>query len=103
MAKDSSDSRRISVEVVYITPKEQVIIRLQVAFGSTIHDVITVSGLLDRFTEIQLNTVKVGIYNELRDLTDEVKAGDRIEVYRPLLADPKQARRRRAEKKTTDN
>ncbi len=94
----SSMVKSITVEVVYIIPQEQVIINLQVPSDSTIGQVIDYSGLLERFPDIDLATAKVGVFNEFRALTDKIEAGDRIEIYRPLQADPKQARRRRAEK-----
>ncbi len=100
-AASSAMVNSIAVEVVYIIPQEQVIINLQVPLGSTIEQVINYSGLLQRFPDIDLATGKVGVFNEIRALMDKVEAGDRIEIYRPLQADPKQARRRRAEKKTS--
>ncbi|MEQ8938261.1 MAG: RnfH family protein, partial [Gammaproteobacteria bacterium] len=63
-----------------------------------IREVIQQSGLLQQCPEIDLEHGKVGIYNELRELDDEVHTGDRVEIYRPLKADPKEARRKRARK-----
>ena len=54
------------------------------------------SGILQQFTEIDLRENKVGIYSRPAKLTDQLKDGDRIEIYRPLLADPKEIRRKRA-------
>lgn len=88
----------ILVEVAYATPNKQLIIALEVASGSKVADVINQSSILEHFPEINLTHQKVGIFSNLCELTDKVKAGDRIEIYRPLLIDPKEARRLRAEK-----
>jgi len=61
-----------------------------------IQTAILQSGILQQFTEIDLRENKVGIYSRPAKLTDQLKDGDRIEIYRPLLADPKEIRRKRA-------
>ena len=61
-----------------------------------IQTAILQSDILQQFTEIDLRENKVGIYSRLAKLTDQLKDGDRIEIYRPLLADPKEIRRKRA-------
>lgn len=91
----------ITIELVYIKPDTQKVLNLHVPAGATIREVIQQSGLLQQCPEIDLERGKVGIYNELRKLDDAVRAGDRVEIYRPLKADPKEARRKRAEKKQT--
>lgn len=88
----------MAIEVVYINPERQSVLSLNVPTGATIRDVIRQSGLLQQFPEIDLEQARVGIYNELRKLDAVVQAGDRVEIYRPLQADPKEARRKRAEK-----
>jgi putative ubiquitin-RnfH superfamily antitoxin RatB of RatAB toxin-antitoxin module len=85
----------ISVEVAYALPTEQKIIALQVEEGCSIETVIDLSGILILFPEIDLSQQKVGIFSKLKKLTENVRAGDRIEIYRPLAIDPKEARRRR--------
>ncbi|MCG3203330.1 MAG: Protein RnfH [Gammaproteobacteria bacterium] len=87
---------RVAVQVVYATPAEQVRIPLQVGSGSSVREAIEISGLLDRFPDIDLAADRVGIYGRLCALEDVVREGDRIEVYRPLRVDPKEARRLRA-------
>lgn len=87
------------VEVAYATPSRQEVIEIAVHPGSTIEQVIRESGLLERFPEIDLARSRVGIFGEIASLRDPVRDGDRVEIYRPLLADPKEARRRRANKK----
>lgn len=86
----------ISIEVVYATPEKQKIINLQVPVGTSIEAAIKQSGILTEFTEINLTQQKVGIFSKPRVLSDIVQAGDRIEIYRPLLIDPKEARRIKA-------
>ncbi|CAA9889837.1 hypothetical protein METHB2_140024 [Candidatus Methylobacter favarea] len=88
----------IVVEVVCATPEEQVIIALKVPQGSTIETAIRASGLLSLFQEIDLSETKVGIFGRVCKLDQPVSPADRIEIYRPLVNDPKQARRQRAAK-----
>ena len=89
----------IEVEVAYATPDSQRIFKVIVLQGSTIETAIERSGVLDVFPEIDLMMQKVGIFSKQKKLSDLVSAGDRIEIYRPLLIDPKEARRQRARKK----
>lgn len=89
------------VEVAYATPSRQEVIEIAARPGSTIEQVIRESGLLERFPEIDLARNRVGIFGEIVSLRDPVRDGDRVEIYRPLLADPKEARRRRAERRTS--
>ncbi len=88
----------INVEVAYATPEKQSLIELTVPVGSTVEQAILASGVLDIHPEIELKKAKVGVWNRVVKPTVEVKNGDRIEVYRPLIADPKEVRKRRAEK-----
>lgn len=88
----------IEVEVVYATPKQQVIITVSVLPNSTVEDVIHASGILRQFPEIQLELQKVGIFSKIVDLQHRVKPHDRIEIYRPLIIDPKDARKKRVKK-----
>ena len=89
----------INVELVYIKPDSQSVLNLEVEKGTTIQQAIESSGLLEQFPEIDLSVNKVGIYSKLTELDTVLEAKDRIEIYRPLLADPKEARRRRASRK----
>lgn len=90
----------ISVQVVYATPEKQVLKKIIVSEHATIETVITSSGLLEEFPEIDLLKNGVGVFSERRQLSDVVRAGDRIEIYRPLVADPREIRRRRAREAT---
>lgn len=83
----------ISVEVAYALPTEQKVISLSVEKNTTIETVIDRSGILDLFPEIDLTKQKVGVFGKLKKLTDKIEEGDRVEIYRGLLIDPKEARR----------
>ncbi len=86
----------INVTVAYCLPTAAHVIDVRVALGSTIAEVIRQSHILERCPEINLEVNQVGIFNKLRAPGTQVREGDRIEIYRPLIADPKTARRRRA-------
>jgi len=90
--------QQISLEVVYGTPQKQALLEVVVEQGTTVEQAILASGIMKRFPDINIDVLKVGIWNRTCKLTDLPKKGDRIEIYRPLIADPKEARRRRAEK-----
>lgn len=88
----------ISVEVVYALPERQYLRRIKLPEGANVEQAIQQSGLLALRTEIDLAKNKVGIYSRTGKLSDKVHEGDRVEIYRPLLADPKELRRLRAER-----
>ncbi|MEG3109781.1 MULTISPECIES: RnfH family protein [Pantoea] len=88
----------ISVEVVYALPEKQYLRYVKVEQGSTVEQAIKASGLLELRKEIDLSSNKVGIFSRPVKLSDSVDEGDRIEIYRPLIADPKELRRQRAER-----
>lgn len=90
--------QQIKIEVAFAKPDKQSLLEVVIEQGTTVEQAIKSSGMLKRFPEIDLNTLKVGIWNRTCKLTDQPKEGDRIEIYRPLIADPKEVRRRRAEK-----
>ncbi|MGC6405065.1 RnfH family protein [Bisgaard Taxon 45] len=88
---------QIKVEIAYAYPERYYLKQLTVEEGTMIQTAILQSGILQQFTEIDLRENKVGIFSRPAKLTDQLKDGDRIEIYRPLLADPKEIRRKRAE------
>ena len=98
MNEDNPVLEQLAIEVVYGTPTRQEIINCVVDIDTTIEQAILSSGIIEEFPEIDLAVNNVGIWNRAAKLTDKVKDLDRIEVYRPLLADPKEVRKRRAEK-----
>ncbi len=87
----------ISVEVIYALPDVQPLLRVQLLEGATVEDAIRASGVLDAHPEIDLAKNKVGIFSKLVKLDEKVRDRDRVEIYRPLIADPKEVRRKRAE------
>ena len=87
----------IRVEVSYALPEQQVILPIQSFAGITVEEAIKRSGILERFPEIQLTQDKVGIFSKLTKLDAVLRDKDRVEIYRPLIADPKEVRRKRAE------
>jgi len=92
------EDKTMYVEVAYARPENQVILQVRVPVGSSIEQVIRISGILDRFPEIDLSAQKVGVFGRLRRPDDELQPGDRVEIYRALIADPKQVRKERAAK-----
>ena len=86
----------IKVEVVYALPVEQLVLKLVIPAGSTAMDAVRLSEILERLPQIELKPVKLGIFGRLVDPNAEVQSGDRVEIYRDLIADPKAARRLRA-------
>lgn len=91
----------IHVEVVYALPEKQYLRTVSLPEGSTVEQAILASGLTELRKEIDLAVNKVGIYSRAVKLQDTVAEGDRVEIYRPLLADPKELRRQRAERSAT--
>jgi putative ubiquitin-RnfH superfamily antitoxin RatB of RatAB toxin-antitoxin module len=92
---------QITIEVVFAKPDEQMIEQLHVPSDTTIEAAIRQSGVLERFPEIDLASNKVGVFGKAAALKSTLHDGDRIEIYRPLIADPKQARKKRAEQGKT--
>jgi putative ubiquitin-RnfH superfamily antitoxin RatB of RatAB toxin-antitoxin module len=88
--------RVIDVEVAYATPKEQCVLKVAGHPGMTVLQAIQRSKILERFPEIDLESAKVGIFGKPTAKDNEIRDGDRVEIYRPLIADPKQARKKRA-------
>jgi uncharacterized protein len=88
------------IQICYARPDLQILRELTVAEGTTLGDAIRLSGIAREFTDIDLTSCRVGIYGKIKSLEAHLREGDRIEIYRPLRADPKDARRRRAQKKS---
>ncbi|PSU39841.1 RnfH family protein [Photobacterium phosphoreum] len=97
-----SDQPLIHVEVVYALPNVQRVLKLAVVAETSIQAIIEQSGILTMYPEIDLNTNKVGIYSRNVKLDATARDGDRIEIYRPLIADPREIRRKRAEQAKKD-
>lgn len=86
----------IVVEVAYALPDRQALLPLQVARGTSAREAVELSGILELFPEIDLDQHRVGVFGRLCMLDRVLEPGDRVEIYRPLLADPKEVRRRLA-------
>jgi len=93
----------MKVEVAYAKPEQQVIIPIKVEPNCRVLQAIQHSGILQQFPEIDLNEQPVGIFSKKVSLTHVLRKGDRIEIYRPLQLDPKEARRLRAKRKKSDD
>ena len=92
----------LSVEVIYAKAGEAHSIPMRVNADATIRHEIDKSNILQRCPEIDLKLNKVGIFSKIAELDARLADGDRIEIYRPLIVDPMEARRRRAEKHKTE-
>ena len=89
--------KEIKIEVVYALPHEQVLLKLDVPAQTTIAEAVKLSGLKDKFPEIDLEKGKFGLYGKLSKADVVLREKDRVEIYRPLIADPKEVRKKRAE------
>ena len=94
-------SEALNVEVAYALPQRQRIVRLEVRPGTTVAEAISASGIRDLFPEIG-ETPDTGIFSRKVSLDQELREGDRVEIYRPLIADPKQVRRQKAEREKAE-
>lgn len=86
----------LHVEVAYARPDQQLIKKIEVPEGSTAEQAIRLSGILEKFPEIDLAATKVGIFSKAAKLDTVLREMDRVEIYRPLIADPKEVRKQRA-------
>lgn len=86
----------ISIEVIYPVPKKQELFSLKVPDGTTVRQAIEACGILSKYPEIDLSKNKIGIFAKLTKPDARLRDKDRIEIYRPLIADPKEVRKLRA-------
>lgn len=89
-------SEKMKIEVIYPLPEKQDIFLTEVPVGSTVRQAIEASGILRKFPEIDLGTNKLGVFSKLVKPDALLRDRDRIEIYRPLIADPKLVRKQRA-------
>jgi putative ubiquitin-RnfH superfamily antitoxin RatB of RatAB toxin-antitoxin module len=87
---------KIRVEVAYGRLDEQLLLELEAEPGITAREAIERSGIIERFPEIDLEQNKIGIFGKAAKLDVKLTDGDRVEIYRPLIADPKEQRKKRA-------
>ena len=93
---------RLSVDVCYALPDAQTLITVDLPAGATVREAILASGIVARHPDIDLPKQKVGVYGKIRPLDAALADHDRVEIYRPLIVDPKTARQRRVEKSRRD-
>lgn len=91
-----NNQAEIIVEVAYALPTEQLIVPISVPVDASAEQAIIASGILNKFPEIDLSVNKIGIFGKLVKLESPLRHLDRVEIYRPLIADPKEVRKQRA-------
>jgi len=96
-----SEDHKIRVEVAYAHTQEAEIIALDVNIGTTVMEAVELSNIKSKHPSIDFSVNKIGIFGRLCPGDKILNDGDRVEIYRPLLADPKKARRRRASSQRT--
>lgn len=94
MAESNKDM--MTIEVAYALPNKQTLLVVEVDKASTIKEAVLCSGILEKHPEIDISSTKIGIFGKLKKMTEVVREMDRIEIYRPLIADPKEVRKKRA-------
>lgn len=92
-----SGTGMIRVEVAYAKPERQALLKLEVPVGCTVEEAIERSGIRSEFPDLAVDPAALGIFGRKAPPDQELRDGDRVEIYRPLIADPKEARRLRAE------
>lgn len=102
VASNGADAQMVKVEVVFAREQAQALLQVEGSAGLTAGEAIERSGILGRFPEIDLGVNKIGIYGKLAKLDQTLEEGDRVEIYPPLIADPKQARKNREARKKAD-
>lgn len=91
-----SDINTIDVEVAYALPQKQALLALTVNAGTTVLQAAQQSGVVEQFEDVDLENAKFGIFGKVVSPTQVLNEGDRVEIYRPLIADPKEVRKARA-------
>ncbi len=87
---------KLAVEVVYALPEEQTLLSVMVEDGATVKDVILQSTILQEYPDLNIDSLTVGLFGKATKMTQVVREKDRVEIYRPLIADPKEVRKRKA-------
>jgi uncharacterized protein len=91
-----TQQNEITVEVAYALPDEQLVVPIKVEVGTTAEQAVYASGIIKKFPEINMNINKIGIFGKATRLDTILRHLDRVEIYRPLIADPKEVRKQRA-------
>lgn len=95
MAADSSTAK-IRIEVAYATPDKQILLSIDVPVACTVAEAIDLSGIRKEFPDMEPDPIAIGIFSRKVSLDYKLHDGDRVEIYRPLVADPKEMRKQRA-------
>lgn len=95
---DVVSHEKMSIQICYATVQQQILLNLMVPRDTSIVEAIELSQILTTCPEIQLYQSKFGVFGKLKSADTLLRGGDRVEIYRPLIADPMEARRRRAQK-----
>ena len=98
MAESMNKDTTIRVEVAYALPHKQALLEIQVQEGTTALQAAQQSGIANKFDGVDLDSATLGIFGQIDAPTQVLRDGDRVEVYRPLIADPKEVRKARAER-----
>ena len=91
-----TQQNEITVEIAYALPHEQLVVPIKVEVGTTAEQAVYASGIIKKFPEINMNINKIGIFGKATRLDTILRHLDRVEIYRPLIADPKEVRKQRA-------
>jgi len=97
----SEQDKKLDIEVAFALPDKQKVLTLKVPVGMSVLDAALSSGIESHFPELDIASSRLGVFGKLvaKPVEQAVKQGDRVEIYRPLIADPKASRAKRAEKK----
>tara|TARA_R110002049_G_scaffold114812_11_gene266177 strand:+ start:1548 stop:1877 length:330 start_codon:yes stop_codon:yes gene_type:complete len=96
MADPMSNENTITVEVAYALPHKQALLKIEMPEGATALEAAQQSGIAEKFDGLDLENAKLGIFGQVVGPGQALRDGDRVEVYRPLIADPKEVRKARA-------
>lgn len=95
------ENNMIDIEVAYALPEQQYLLAERVVLGTTVGEALAQSAIHQQVANLDVVDGRVGIFSKVVKLSQQLKQGDRIEIYRPLINDPKEARRRKAAEATT--
>ena len=91
-----ANTNSMMVEVIYALPEEQILFNVALNVAVTVKDVILQSKILEEYSELDIDSMDVGLFGKATKMEQIVRDKDRIEIYRPLIADPKEVRKRKA-------
>jgi putative ubiquitin-RnfH superfamily antitoxin RatB of RatAB toxin-antitoxin module len=100
---DAEAAETIRVEVVYALPERQVLLAVDVPAGTTLMQAIERSGIRDAFDDMEVDPARLGVFGRKQPPDHVLREGDRVEIYRPLIADPKEVRRARAKQRAEES